>query len=270
MNDDIIRDRLENMAGWASTRRSRFSDIQAKNAYVRIGGNGFRAVSVAAESPLTGYGNNSVKLWSTVCDHLAKYSPAVVKGKKEERRLQAYMIRSALQTPGNSLTKLVGDKIAGIEFDDVLFAFDEISLGDKNQKVRFNKPINGKSEGIIRCDLLCVGVKEGKGYPIIIELKYDRELKRLFEQLNEFSLFITDHYKEEFSKLLMAATGVKVDCDHCYKALVWPGNENESDSTKKTLKENDIQVIEYKVSETIPDVDGDVLKTASFVIKTYE
>jgi len=269
---DKISDRLRYMSRLAKERAEKFSELSLEDAYIRIGGNGFRAVSVAETSPLASYGKStaSVKNWSTVCNHLDYNEPADINGTKEERRLQAYMIRRAIQTKENSLRELIGNKIGGVEFDDILFAFDEISLGDQHQKVTFSKPINDKTEGIIRCDLLCVGRRGDKGWPILVELKYDRQLARLFEQLDEFSLFVTDHYTKEFSELLMAATGVQVNCDKCYKVLVWPGDENETDRTKKRLKESDVQVIEYTVTETIQNVGKDVLKSASFAIKTYE
>jgi len=280
---DKISDRLRYMSRLAKERAEKFSELSLEDVYIRIGGNGFRAVSVAETSPLASYGKMvekndkkvwmstaTVKNWSTVCKHLDYNEPAGINGTKEERRLQAYMIRRAIQTKENSLRELIGNMIGGVEFDDILFAFDEISLGDQYQKVPFRNPINGEADGIIRCDLLCVGRRGDEGWPILVELKYDRQLGRLFEQLDEFSLFVTKHYKNEFSELLMAATDVQVNCDKCYKVLVWPGNENETDSTKKRLKESDVQVIEYTVTETIPDADGDVLKSASFAVKTYE
>ncbi|MFQ5518587.1 MAG: MBL fold metallo-hydrolase RNA specificity domain-containing protein, partial [Mariprofundus sp.] len=263
LNEKIVA-RLEDMCKWAKERRNKALDV--KDAYVRIGGNGFRAVSVAEATPLTGYVTHTAKTWDTVCRHFSNDTPENVDSKSEERRLQAYMIRESLKSD-NRLCAMIGKEFGDVKFDEILFAFDEVSLGDSHNKVKFGEPINGQTEGVIRCDLLCVGVIDGKGYPILVELKYDRQLKRLLEQLHEFSRFVNGVYKKQFSDLLSAATGIEVDCDKCYKMMVWPPCVKEpTKTTKDKLKASDVKVIEYKITDTD---ENEFLTGASFEYKSY-
>jgi len=264
---DIIRERLTKMATWAEIRRVNTTDIaHYEYAYVRIGGNGFRAVSVAPDFPLSGYARSTVKEWEAVLKHFESN-----KNLKEnvhpvpEKRLQAFMIRSALKD-SLSLKKLIGTQLKDEEFDDILFAFDEISLGDRDNKITFTKNFDKKTEGVIRCDLLCVGVKGDEGFPILMELKYDRKLNRLVEQLSEFSEQIKRNYQAEFKLLLESATGLKVDCSKVYQVMIWPSSPSgkEAPKTIKKLKESNISVFEYFPEE----IDGKLNK-AHFKLKDY-
>jgi hypothetical protein len=259
---DIIRKRLKNMKGWAEIRRRNMADLK-KEAYVRIGGNGFRAVSVASDSPLTGFSQKSDPRWDTVMKHFEKKTKPI-EGGKEERRLQAFMIRYALKNK-LSIRDLIGCDFKNVKFEDVVFAFDEISLGDRNNAIRFHEPFDKKEEGIIRCDLLCVGIREGKGYPLLIELKYNRSQTRLIEQLKEFEYQISQEYKDEFENLLKAATGLEeVDCSTVYKAVIWPKLKSGKprDATAKKFEESNVQVFAYESKK-----DQDYLVEATFNIE---
>ena len=262
---DIIRERLRNMAEWAEIRKKREGELGG-DKYVRIGGNGFRAVSVAKDTPLTGFAKSSVKTWDTVKGHFAREAGSV-EGKKEERRLQAFMIRHALRN-NKSLVSLIGKTIKSESFDDILFSFDEISLGDKKHPITFNTVFNNEEKGIIRCDLLCVAKKEGKGYPLLIELKYSRHLGRLLEQLEEFSKQISEEYREEFEQLLKSDVGFEVDCSTVYQMMIWPSTPSgrEAKNTRDMLIKSDVVVFEYtKVSE-----DNQYLKEARFKCISYD
>ena len=261
---DIIKDRLERMAKWAKTRKECEGEL-GSDKYVRIGGNGFKAVSVAKDSPLTGFAKSSVKKWSTVKEHFDRKAKDV-EGKKEERRLQAFIIKHALEH-NKSLKDLLGTEINGESFDDILFSFDEISLGDTRNPVRFNQEFNQKNEGIIRCDLLCVAVKESVGYPILIELKYDRQLGRLVDQLKEFVFQITSRYQSEFQKMLEQATGLDIDCSKVYKCMIWPRSASgeEQQTTKDALCDSGITVFEYQ-----PEYNNETnLIGVEFQLKNY-
>jgi len=258
---DIIRERLKKMAKWAKDRKEGECKL-GDDKYVRIGGNGFRAVSVAEDSPLTGFAQSSVEKWETVKHHFERV-PSSIEGKKEERRLQAFMIRHALKN-NKSLKDLIGTTINGENFDNILFSFDEISLGDKKHPIKFS---NGEN-GIIRCDLLCVVKKGGQGYPLLIELKYARHLGRLLEQLEEFSEQISQEYREDFERLLKSDVGFDVDCSKVYKMMIWPPSPRENQATKDMLGNSDVDVLVYETTATIENTH--YLKKASFKEVHYE
>jgi len=267
---DVIRERLRKMSEWAIIRSKEAPGFIEKDQYIRIGGAGFRAVSLARESPLSGFGKNTDTKIAIVEKHFNENEPGKVSGKKEERRLQAYMIREALQKDGN-LEHLIGLQFGSETFDEIKFALDEISLGDRNNPVRFHRRFNGQEEGVIRCDLLTVAIKDEKSFPMLIELKYDRSLGRLIEQLDEFSKFITDDYKVEFAALLKACTGIdNVDCSKCYQMMIWPKSPSgkERKETKETLKSSNISVIEYTPS--YEEGDKNLLNSVEFEYVPYE
>jgi len=251
----LLSERIEKMAAWAIQRKEHLHNdrdlMASKGQYIRIGGNGFRAVSVSKDHPLVGYAKGSVKTLNTVLKHFeSTHQLKKVEGVKEERRLQSWMIREALLGKGRLDTFIGNEFGCDTTFDEIHFVMDEISLGDRNHKLPLTITEKGEVksiEGIIRCDLLAVGVKEGKAYPILIELKYDRSLGRLLDQLREFSNLITGEFRDEFQKLLTACLGREVVCSTCYEFLVWPeASKGERLDTIQTLKKSSVKVLEYK------------------------
>ncbi len=179
-------DVLATMEAGAKERRERLDRrlMQERNAYIRVNGAGFRAVSVAPDSPLSGFSkrtkgtlDSAVKdTWDEATgtgkavEHLKEFD-------KVERSLQAHIIRKALENRGD-LRKVLGGE--PLPFDELTFAFDEVSL---------NRSEDETIRDMVRCDLLAVG-KFGKRYePVLIELKYRLDgtlLNVLKKQLKAF------------------------------------------------------------------------------------
>ena len=102
-------------------------------------------------------------------------------------------------------------------FDELLFCLDEISLGDRNNKVQLEFD---NETGIVRCDILAVGK---------LELKYDRSMKRLNAQLKNFtSLFDTEEMCDALEDLIKTLIPKKIDkYDGTFiKGIVWPAPNN--------------------------------------------
>ena len=235
--DDVIRCRLKKMTEWAKQRRN-FLDHKPgwwrDDLYIRIGGNGYTAVSLDNKSPLLGFGSGSSKNINTLERHFAKNSNGVI---KPERRAQAWLIKQALN---NKVSKLDFKESLGMINNDVyeklFFALDEVSIGDKD-----NRPIN-------RNDILAVGVYAGIAYPVLIELKYGHHLTGKNDLLPELEKYATElkKFENEFMQLLYACIGIDVNFSSVGKIMVWPKSPNGkvSENVKKACVHNNVTLIE--------------------------
>lgn len=239
----VIKKRLKLMSQLGHQIRASGWDEKASakdDRYIRIKGESLRAVSLNDLSPLCGFGKSgNARAVATVIRHFEDEGRIPVKlaeadhGRKKERRLQSYIIKQALLSQRN----LLGNTSLGCigkEFDKLVFALDEVSFGDNN-----NSPV-------IRCDLLAVGQRGGEIFPAVIELKSNRELDRLDEQLENATRHIEKTY-ENVKELLEVVTGLKLNSQRVEKILVWPSpNGKESRETTRFRQDNpDIKFIEY-------------------------
>jgi hypothetical protein len=104
----------------------------------------------------------------------------------------------------------------------------------------------------VRCDLLAVGKIGKETHPVLIELKSDRSLKRLFEQLDNASFDIGDHRnpnggerRNSITELVKEITGKRISSSFdVKKILVWPGGKS-SLQTAKRIAESKVICIDY-------------------------
>lgn len=235
-----IRARLRQMENLARILRAQPPErspqaLAALDRYVRIRGEDFRAVSLAEDTPLCGFHRNrGGKNLETIQRHFGTCTPVLKVGKerKPERRIQCWLIRSALLNGGDLRTPL---GLTGSLYDELLFALDEVSLGD------------AKHGGAIRCDLLGVGRSGEASFPVLIELKSGREKTTLLRQLDKFCREIVEH-REFFCRLLEACTGLPISETHARKLILWPKPDREDVHTRAHLRElvdGGIDVVEY-------------------------
>jgi hypothetical protein len=208
MDNDVA---LARLAEFASARLENAAfKLHQNDGYVRVSAGGFRAVCVSDAAPLCEFGASTVARINAALEHLASaVPPSATAQAKLERRLQAYIIRAALSS-GLDLLPVLGPRLP---FDQLLFALDEV-------------PLNlGKSPetGGIRCDLLAVGINGGRSEPVVIELKWGRQLAQLRRQLDGFSALVTAH-RPAFEKLLGAAVGRSggISASRVHQIIVWP------------------------------------------------
>ena len=239
--EEIIKWRLGNMTKMAEeVRRTKDLKTLAKeNKYIRIGGEAYRAVSLNANFPLCGFTRGKSENLETIDKHFKKEIDEslslaeTVLENKEERRLQCWLIRESLRKDRDLKSTL---NLSNSPYDELLFAVDEVSLGDKNHGP------------IYRCDILAVGVNESRAFPVLIELKSNRSKKTLEDQLENFCKEIRNH-KNEFSSLLGICTGKKVLCDNPRKMIIWPKNDSaQATAHRRELNNKKIDVIEYTVT----------------------
>jgi hypothetical protein len=236
--DEVIRCRLNKMTEWAKQRRDFLTDHQKEwkeDWYIRIGGNGFRAVSLEQERPLLQIGPGTVRKIETVYDHFKKYDPKELKelGRSTPEKCIQSMVIQQVHRIGNNMKSTL--KINKAEYDELIFAFDEVSMGDM-----LHPPV-------VRCDMLAVGLRKGIVYPVVVELKTERNTK-VFRQVKEFQTEILS-FQSEFQALLNEALGKQ----HCFSypsiggIVVWPKSpdDKEQPHIEEFCHDNNIIIIQY-------------------------
>lgn len=213
----------------------------SKDRYIRIGGLGYRAVSLSHSAPLCKHSNGPVVKLDTIRKQFENppILMAVDPDKKQERCLQRYIIKASL-TNSRDMRKALS--ITDGPYEELIFATDEVSLGT------------------VRCDILAVGKIDGTYYPVVIELKSKRDKTRLIEQLENFCCEIKAN-GAEFKQLLALMTDHKtmqIDTDKPRKIIIWPVADSESkkdgkgfkssanaDATRNKIESEEISLIEY-------------------------
>lgn len=237
----VIKKRLGLMSQFAQQiNMSKWSEQTAaeQDRYIRIRGESLRAVSLNDLSPLCGFGKTGdAKTVATVVRHFDDKGRTPLKlakkdhESKRERRLQSYIIKQALMSQRNLLGKNTLECLSR-EFDKLVFALDEVSFGDNN-----NAPV-------IRCDLLAVGQVGDEIFPVVIELKSNRDLERLDDQLEIAARHVVATYQEA-KQLLELVTGLKLNSQRIGKVLVWPGKRERPETTEFRRNNPDIRFVEY-------------------------
>lgn len=261
----LIDWRLEFMTNQANGLKiESWNEVEAarKNRYIRINGESYRAVSLADDSPLSKFAESGACQLATIERHFdKKLEPKDGQWleKKRERRLQSRIIQQALSSKRNMLIDSLFGKALERQFDELIFALDEVSFGDANH--------TGATDNS-RCDLVAVGRIGSDTFPVVIELKSERSLGRLFEQLDDASREIERH-QEYFGKLLKALTGISVSIAEVHKILVWPalvsGHPDKKTTIEKCEKKGNAGMLFIEYS---PEKFSSASKVA-YSLKTY-
>ncbi len=219
--------------------------------YIRILGRGFRPVSIDDINPcghLKDKYGNEIKS----CPSLMKEVFSQAKAAKSERpgadkpehRLQAFLIRSALQNEfqfGRFHRALpdFSDK-----FDELIFITDELAV----------KP--GKEKDECRADIVALGGKDGRYFPVFIELKNERLLDELKGQLTnaENWLWKREDARRPFSQFLSAVSGVpheniNPNGDAAKKMLIWPKSRSgREDKRVNEAREEGFLIVDFETT----------------------
>jgi hypothetical protein len=210
---------LKNMTVFARQRRlhqERLAELVKSHYYVRIGGNGFRLVSIHPDNPCGSvYVDNrpmgSKSTLDAVLDHaiVASHRVGPPGNGKREHRVQAHLIHRALTQPGELASLLDCTDL----FDELLFLSDEFRLDD------------------IRADIIALGRKESKYFPVFIELKATRTLARVINQLEDITNRMVAQ-PEAVANFLAAASGIPASQIEMtpLRLIIWPSRENGKES----------------------------------------
>jgi hypothetical protein len=255
-DNDWVRKYIESRVERGREWRSRLDDhkeLAKALRYVRILGRSFRPVSVRHENPCGSLDDKGKKImgFCKLEDAIEKARSAAPQERKEwpkkpEHQVLAFLIREAVK---NELR--FGDLLLGLQevFDELIFITDEFAV----------KPYGEKKE--CRADIVALGRKIGRFFPVFIELKNARSLGRLKEQLDDAErlLWHSAHARGSFTRFLSAVSGVPVENiaqeeSAARKMLIWPkspsGNESQ---VVNVAREDGFIVVDFERSLS-PDV----------------
>jgi hypothetical protein len=234
---------LDAMIGFAKERRERGElRLIGDAGYIRVSGGGFRAVSVSEDAPLSRFAAAPTRnLEKAVAQTKAAPHRVDPELSKDERCVQAHIIRNALERRGDLLS-VFGPELP---FEELRFAFDEVRLYSGE---------DGASGGLVRCDLLAVGKSYGRFEPVLIELKYARGETRLLEQFANFERIVAgEKCRTQFAATLAAATGVdRVTLGQFHRVIVWPSRHPQRAQKQaqiQRLAESGIHCIGYELAK---------------------
>lgn len=234
VESDLINERLDGMTDLVRTlRRDGWDEVYgAKNdQYIRIRMTDYKAVSLKNKSALCRFVKGASTRLDTILKHFGKEAHDLPdEYGSRERRLQAWIIKQTLINNRNLLCATLFACIKDNDgMDELMFALDEISFGD------------------IRCDIFAVGKKNGKAFPVVIELKYDRQLAVLGGQLDDAAGVIQKH-ADTFKVLFEEITGWNdISCHQPKKLIVWPKPGTKEREKTKMFREAhpEILFVEY-------------------------
>lgn len=218
-------------AAWAADKR-----------YVRINGGGLRVVSLCADSPCGAVDGHGVCKTTRRLDE-ARYAP-IPSGKpksKPEHLWQAALIEHALRWP-DALPDLLHLRDA---CDELRFVTDELSLRT------------------IRADVVLMGRRGTTWFPVFVELKVQRSMTRLLEQLGavvelsnldettraafkEFVSVAAHTYDSKKPPCLGAIRSIpgEIDLDRALKVMIWPSTTGVSTHIERA-RQRGVRVLEF-------------------------
>lgn len=208
------RPHLLGVITWAQKIRTTLQpllDAHGDRVHFRPTSNGVTLVGLLHDRPQRGLGG--IKDLSRITDHFEalfhEHCEAVSQGRgTDEKQLQSFLIREAHRharhlEPLNTAARVAGQAL------DLVFVTDEI-------------PLPGDNERIV-CDLLALRRDEaGRQIPVVVELKSERALTRLLEQVEGYARLV-DLHADLFAQLFAVLLGELVTFGGpCEKVIVWP------------------------------------------------
>lgn len=240
-------------------RRNDAAKLAQAQRYIRIGGKGFRPISIDPKQPcgkLAGI-SDRFRSFNDALANLMKLpldaeldSPGNHKG---EHRLQAYLIRMALTRPDNMPKLIACDDL----FDELVFVTDELNF-----------------DNAVRADMVFLGRKGDTYFPVLVELKMQRDLDRLTKQLANAEAIVNAHPGAMAAfisaaiapDLIMDAQQIDVSATH--SVIIWPRLDDPSRASPRVGAWKDggggrRHVVEFcMLGETTPE-SGNVSYTFS-------
>lgn len=260
---ELIAWRLGKMAELHGELKGEFNEgdvamLARQHRYVRLRGESVRPVSLHPDTPLgelevdgrvLGKVTSVTGLKALLSSDVEAPGPAMnPKSRKagEERLLQCFLIREALQNGRRLHTLMPGLAAHGI--DELLFVCDELNIG-----IGARMPDGSKK--VTRGDMIALGCSGATWFPVFIELKYDRHLTRLLEQLQAIQAeLLAEGVVEAFRKLLATVADVgeaDIDMAASRRMLVWPRIEpgREAKTTVTQLAAQGVIAVDYTMPE---------------------
>jgi hypothetical protein len=228
---------LEKVIRWAKKLRGYPSDFERRYAgrvLFRPSSTGIAMIGLTPENPQRG---GAVPVDASENGHVLeelylRHCVGVPQGRQTpEKALQSFLISRALAAnrqlePINEASRRTHSPV------DLTFMVDEISV-----------PVG---ESHIVCDLLAVRWVEKGVVPVVIELKSNRRMKRLVEQVETYAALV-DRHRDQYKRLLGAFCSYPIDLvGPCEKWIVWPMAGKERDPRENELAARGIRVVGYE------------------------
>lgn len=208
------RAHLEAVLGWARQLRGKLSpllDAHGDRVHFRPTSRGVTMVGLLHERPQRGLGG--IQDLDHLRDHFedlfARHCRDIDQGRPTcEKQLQSFLIREAYQNDRRLLSLNQASRDSGAPVE-LRFVTDELPLPT--------------DQGKVVCDLLALRVDgEGHQIPVVIELKTERQLTRLVEQVTTYARLV-DQQAVLFAQLYEALLGQPVSfAAPCERWIVWP------------------------------------------------
>lgn len=219
------------MAKDLNEKHAKLFSKEKEEVHVRGNLKSMSLISLSEDTPELGF--SSIKTEKTILNKLKNEFKNLELGKlTPEKELQAWIIKKAIS---NKHILPFGGNIK--------FITSEMAIKNNDGKRIVN-------------DIL--GFHEEHGI-FVIELKSDRAMTRLIEQVNSFEKIIENN-TELFNDLLKIHDCSTWDKKSITKVIVWPHSENGQKSSKY-LSSKDVGIIEYGYKKTLND---------TFEFRTYE
>ncbi len=216
-----IIERGERLAEWRG-KQQEMKRLAEQSIYIRVGGGQFRAVSVHPDNPCGrleskegGKVIGGTKRLDTALKNASEAAPADKSrpgNGKPEHVVQAGLIHHALRHD-----MLLNSRFRKFDkfFDELIFITDELKAGD------------------IRADIIALGGKGGRYFPVFIELKSIRSFDRVVKQLKEVrEIMAEEAARVPFIDMLARATGIparSIVFDECKLLVAWPETRSGSE-----------------------------------------
>ncbi len=222
---------------WASQLRSSLQpllDLHGERVHFRPGSSGIAMVGLLPERPQRGKSGlrNLSALVAGFDAMFATHCRDIEQGRVTgEKGLQSFLIRESFKharrlQPINEASKQTDEPV------ELTFVTDEISL-----------PL---ADGKIVCDILALRRDGGRSTPVLLELKDDRLLSRLVEQVEGYSILVDEH-PQLFARLFGALLGEGIRFDRpTEKWIVWPAAGVGKDPREDELMARGIRVVSYR------------------------
>lgn len=240
--DEEVREQREHLGkvvGWAEKIEDELHELiwhHKMPVFFRPGANGVAMIGLTSDLPQRGRsGYRDLKALDEKFEsQFLSYCVNVKQGRPTpEKMLQSFLIRTATRgsverwmTPLNDASERTDAPVK------LRFAVDEVPLKH-----------NGKK---IVCDLLAVCEIPGGHVPVVIELKSDRQMRRLVEQVTEYAALVDRHadlYALLFGVILHEEFTFVGPCE---KWIVWPRAGTERDPREDEFAAEGIRVVGYE------------------------
>lgn len=232
--------RLGEVTKWAKRIRETLGHVleaHGDRVHFRPGSNGVAMISLLSDRPQRG--RSKLKDLGRVARNFEvlfeKHCQDIGQGREtREKALQSFLISEAYRN-GRAMVSLNDASGNTNEPVELVFVTDEI-------------PVPTES-GEIVCDILALRRDGRRCTPVLIELKTERLLTRLVQQVESYSALM-DEFPEEFEALFSAILGEPIRFDAAAERwIVWPSSGRLPDPHEDELAEERIRIAGYSKVE---------------------